>query len=362
MSGYDADDRCAACGAHIRAPHDPHCPQIREDATVLTITHTREAGTLIDGTERGDGTNVVLKANGWRFSRQLGSWYVPQSRDRAPKAWKITATADALRKAGHQVEVTIDDTARPAAVVEADRIARQADRADALAAKADRKAAAADAAHARHEAAVDRLPPGGEPIKVGHHSEGRHRRDLGRAWSTMGTAVEARREAEDAQAAATTAAATTGARYAPVTVGNRIETLRADIRKLERRLTAPVYDYDAGGYRQTTEAEQARRRARLEPQIAEARDSLAYWEQVRAEQIANGTVTAYGPDNVRVGDTVEVARGWWCPVVRVNAKSVTVRTDHGWTDRVPWHKVTGHRPAGQPPAEANPAADDPADG
>jgi len=357
VSGYDADDRCTTCGAHISAPHDPHCPQARKDATVLTITHTRQAGTLIEGTERGDGTNLVLKANGWRFSRQLGGWYVPQSRDRDAKTWKITATADALRKAGHQVEVAIDDTARPAAVVEADKIARQADRADALAAKADRKVATADAAHARHEAAVDRLPPGGEPIKVGHHSEGRHRRDLGRAWSTMGTAVEARREAEHAQAAATTAAATTGARYAPVTVGNRIETLRAEIRRLERAIERPVM-----GQRPPTDAEKAARGERLGPVIAENRDKLAYWEQVRAEQIADGTVTAYGPDSVAVGDEVEVGRGWWRRVVRVNAKSVSVETGYTWTDRVPWHKVTGHRPAGQPPAEASPAADDPADG
>lgn len=318
---------------------------------MLTITHTRQDGTLIDGTDRGDGTNVVLKANGWRWSRQLGAWYVPQSRDHAPKTWKINVTAAALRKAGHTVEVTIDDTARPAADVEADKIARQADRVEALAAKADHKGAAADAAYARHEAAVDRLPPGGEPIKVGHHSEGRHTRALERAWSTMGTAVEAERDAEDARTAAMTAAATTGARYAPVTVGNRIERLSADIRRLERDLTKPVWDPETG-YRPATDAEMERRRARLEPRIAEARDALAYWERVRAEQIAEGATTAYGPHNVAKGDAVQIGRGGrWTRVVRANAKSATVETDYSWTDRVPWHKITGHRPAGERPAE-----------
>ncbi len=133
---------------------------------MLTITHTREAGTLIDGTERGDGTNVVLKAHRWRFSRNLGTWYVPQSRDRAAKVRTIETTAAALREAGYDVQVTIDDTARAAAVVEADKIARQAARADALAAKADRKAGAADAAYARHEAAVERLPEGGSRSRL----------------------------------------------------------------------------------------------------------------------------------------------------------------------------------------------------
>lgn len=318
---------------------------------MLTITHTRQGGTLIDGTERGDGTNVALKANGWRWSRQLGAWYVPQSRDHAPKTWKINAAAAALREAGHAVEITIDDTARPTADVEADKIARQVDRVDALAVKADRKGAAADAAYARHGAAVDRLPPGGEPIKVGHHSEGRHTRALERAWSTMGTAVEAEREAEDARTAVATAAATTGARYAPVTVGNRIERLSADIRRLERDHIKPFWDPETG-YRPATDAEMERRRARLEPRIAEARDALAYWERVRAEQIAEGATTDYGPHNVAKGDVVQIGRGgWWTRVVRANAKSATVETDYTWTDRVPWHRITGHRPAGERPAE-----------
>ncbi|WP_144723455.1 DUF3560 domain-containing protein [Cellulosimicrobium sp. TH-20] len=310
---------------------------------MLTITHTREAGTLIDSTERGDGTNVVLKAHRWRFIRNLGTWYVPQSRDRAAKVRTIETTAAALREAGYDVEVTIDDTARLAAVVEADKIARQAARADALAAKADRKAGAADAAYARHEAAVDRLPEGGEPIKVGHHSEKRHRRGTERAWSTLGTAVHAQRDADAAQQAAATAAATTGARYNPVTVGNRIDRLAAQIRKYERELVALVYDPNTG-YRPATEHEQARRRRRLEPTIAEARDNLAHWESVRAQQIADGAVTDYGPHNVTKGDEVKIDH-WWRRVARVNAKSVSVETDYSWTDRAPWHEVTDHRAA-----------------
>jgi len=310
---------------------------------MLTITHTREAGTLIDGTERGDGTNVVLKAHRWRWSRNLGTWYVPQSRDRAAKVRMIETTAAALREAGHDVEVTIDDTARPAAVVEADKIARQAARVDALAARAERKAGAAAAAYARHEAAVERLPEGGEPIKIGHHSEKRHRRDTERAWSTLGTAVHAQRDADAAQEAAATATATTGARYSPVTVGNRIDRLAAQIRKYERELVAPVYDPDTG-YRPATEREQARRRRRLEPAIAEARDNLAHWQGVRAQQIADGTVTDYGPHNVAKGDAVKIS-GDWRRVVRVNTKTVSVETGYSWTDRAPWHEVTDHQPA-----------------
>lgn len=36
----------------------------------------------------------------------------------------------------------------------------------------------------------------GQPILVGHHSEGRHRKDLDRSWSAMGKSVEYSNKAE----------------------------------------------------------------------------------------------------------------------------------------------------------------------
>ena len=121
--------------------------------SALTITHTHAEGTLIDGSSRGDGSAEILKAQRWRWSRNLGSWYIPQSRDRRAKLPQINATAAALRAAGFTVELDIDDTYRPIACVEADKIARQAARVDALDAKADRKAGTAEAAWAADQAA-----------------------------------------------------------------------------------------------------------------------------------------------------------------------------------------------------------------
>lgn len=57
-------------------------PILGKEALMLTITHTRADGTMIDGTSRGDGTAPILKANGW--SRGLGTWCVPASRDPQP--------------------------------------------------------------------------------------------------------------------------------------------------------------------------------------------------------------------------------------------------------------------------------------
>ncbi|WP_130177105.1 hypothetical protein [Cryobacterium sp. SO1] len=85
---------------------------------------------------------------------------------------------------------------------------------------------------------------------------------------------------------------TTDARYNPVTVANRIETLGAELRKLERRITAQCYD-DTRGYIDAT-AEQIQARAtRLAPHIDEKRDQIAYWEAVRAAQVDSGKATGY---------------------------------------------------------------------
>ena len=81
---------------------------------MIAITHTPAAGTLLDGTAKGDGTNHILNSDGrrWRWSRTLGAWYLPRSRDAAPQTWLITTTAENLRAAGHTVTVTIQSGQR----------------------------------------------------------------------------------------------------------------------------------------------------------------------------------------------------------------------------------------------------------
>lgn len=310
---------------------------------MLTITHTHKAGTLIEGTSRGDGTAEVLKANGWRWGRSIGAWFVPQSRDRLPKGYVITRTSAALEAAGFEVAQQIDTTTRSAAEVEAGKIARQAERVDALDAKADRAAETAEAQWAKHERDVAALPQGGEPIKVGHHSESRHRNAINRAHNSVRRALDTQSEAEEVARRAEAAAHTTTSRYSPVTVANRIEKLGADIRREERAITAHVYD-DAAGFRRATDEEKAKRAERRAPRLEELRDQLAYWEQVRAEQIATGTATNYSPATVKKGDAVKI-RGHWRKVARANAKTVSVETGYSWTDRAPWAEVQDHQAA-----------------
>lgn len=311
---------------------------------MLTITHTHAEGTMIEGTARGDGSADVLKRAGWRWSRNLGAWYVRRSRDHAPQTAMIERVAEQLRQAGHEVTVQICDDRRTFVEVEADRIARESARAEALAAKAERHQQRADAADARADDAHHRLPPFGEPIKVGHHSEGRHRRDLDRADRTMRQAAEAHDDAKESARRARVAASSTGARYNPVTVGNKIAKIEAECRSLRRHLEG--YTTRGGLYAETFPPATGARRERIETDLAAAEDQLAYWRGVRAQQAKDGQIVAHDNTTISTGDAVKV-RGDWRRVVRVNAKSVSVETGYSWTDRVSYHEVQDHRPAAQ---------------
>ena len=314
---------------------------------MLTISHSAVDGTLIDGTSRGDGSGEVLRAHGWRWFRSIAMWGMRGSRDRAPRVRLIEMTADALLAQGFEVEISIDATVRPAVEVEADRIERQAERVAALEQKAERRSDRAEQAWKAEHRAVEALPPGGEPIKIGHHSEQRHRRALDTAHRRLGQAVSAENDARQAQRRAESAAATTEARYSPVTVKNRIDKLHADQRADQRERDGHERTLFVLGDTKQVEKfppAQGAYRELLENRIADREDQISYWEAVRAQQIESGKATNYGPDTISKGDLVQWSGGWYS-VVRVNKKSVTIPSIVGgsWTDTMPYHKLSGHK-------------------
>ncbi|OBG73985.1 MULTISPECIES: DUF3560 domain-containing protein [unclassified Mycobacterium] len=315
----------------------------------IEIVHSAAEGTLVHGTTRGDGTNTLLKAAGFRWFRTLGVWGIASSRDRQPNRYKIQRAADALRAAGHTVSVDIDDAHRPTAEAEADRAQRQEHRVDALNAKADRKAAAADAAWETERRAVEALPPDGQPILIGHHSERRHRNAIARAHEATRRAIDATDLAHHANRRAEAAASTTAHRYNPMTVKNRIEKLqaeqRADQRTLDghRRVVARSATHEyvdefgpaTGPYRDQVIARMAQRG-----------DEIVYWGGIYADLQASGVASTHSRDSIRKGDLIQY-RGHWYPVVRVNLKTVSVRLHDGasWTNTIGYHEITGHRSA-----------------
>lgn len=315
----------------------------------IEITHSAAEGTLVHGTSRGDGTNTILKAAGFRWFRTLGVWGIAASRDRQPNRYKIQGAAEALRAAGHVVAVHIDDTHRPIAHAEADRAQRQNRRAEALDAKADRQAAAAEAAGDAEQRAVQALPPGGEPIKIGHHSEARHRKAIARAHDATRRAIDASDEADAASSKAAAAAAGTARRYNPITVKNRLQKLEAEQRRDQRildgyrRVVARSATHD---YVDESEPATGPYREQVVARMTQRGDEIDYWTTVYAEQQAAGIASTYSRDSIAKGDMVEY-RGGWYRVVRVNPKSVSVQLHEGatWTNTIGYHKISGRRPA-----------------
>jgi hypothetical protein len=303
-------------------------------APALTITHSATEGTLIEGTYKGDGTAEILKRSGWRYSRNVG-WFVPQSRDRLPKTRIIGATVSALEEAGFTVTTEIDQSLRPTDEVEADRVARQAQRVEGLTEKAGRKATAADAAEAKADSLAKMLPLG-QPILVGHHSEGKMRRHFDRITSTTRASITATEEARESAERAAIAARTTDLRYAPRTVARRIERLEVEQRKFGRAIASYTE------LSEISEGQQAHLE-RLEVKNAELLDQITYWKGIRAEQISSGQAVEHSRDTIAKGDLVKYM-GEWHAVKRVNQKSVTV--DWGtWSPTVPYADVEGHKPA-----------------
>lgn len=281
---------------------------------MLTITHSPAEGTLIEGTSRGDGTAEILKTNGWRWSRQLGCWYVPRSRDQQPRSWVINATAEALRSASFEVSVEISTERRGIEEIEADKAARSEARVERLQERAQRRGAASDALYERASDMAAGIPFG-QPILVGHYSEGRDRRYRDRIQRTYRKAFDVQAEGDAAQRAADAASSHQRGRYGSITVGNRIERLEAELRAAQRS---------------NRSTEQAR--------VAE---ELEYWRGVRADQVASGEAVNYA-GVVRPGDEIRSGSRWF-RVVRTNRKSVTVQVGRV-TQTLPYHHIQGHRP------------------
>ncbi|SIJ22648.1 Domain of uncharacterised function (DUF3560) [Mycobacteroides abscessus subsp. abscessus] len=315
---------------------------------MLTISHSQAEGTLISGTSRGDGSAEILKntvnprtghGRAWRWSRNLGTWYVQRSRDTRANTALIEATKRALEGQGFTVAVEIDDTYRSAGEAEADKVIRQEDRVSALSAKAERKSVAAEGAWAAEARAVEALPPGGEPIKVGHHSERRHRRAIERAHDATRRAIDATNEASAVADRVKAAAQTTEFRYSPAVIRRRIGRLEADLRRFERArdgYTRTVFR-DSRGIKhvETHAAATGAYRERVLGEIDRLNDQIAYWQAELGNAAAAGA-QLWSADTVQVGDRIRYWTSEWDTVSRVNPKTVGLTERRG---RLPYDQI-----------------------
>jgi hypothetical protein len=323
---------------------------------VIVIAHTHAEGTLVHGTVRGDGTNLVITSvhDGWRFSHNLGTdgaWYLPHSQDRNADRARIQRLAAALRDAGHPVEVDIDDTPRPTVAVEADRAERAAGR-------AARYTELADTRHTDGHARLDHVRerraaiPLGQPVISPRYASFLHR--LGRADDAARAEIDV---GDHWQRRAQAAESTQRYRHNPRIITRRIERLEADLRRWQRARDTVASgglhgEYADGGEYAHTAADYL---ARAHTEIARLDEQIRHWRGVLAEMDATGVYRPWTREHFRAGDEALIL-GTWYPVVRVNAKSLTVpplillgqrrlREDGKdvWTDTAPYDKVHGRR-------------------
>jgi hypothetical protein len=329
----------------------PAADPVTEQVADLEIVHTPAEGTVLEGTRRGDGAIEALRAAGlrrWRWSRHVGEhggWYLPGTRDRVPPFGVIDHSAAVLRAAGFTVAVDVDAQPRAMAETEADRGMRLDERTGRLTARAERHAAAARGRHDAADQIRDTIPPG-QPILVGHHSEGRHRRALDRAENHERAGWEHDRLAALAAAGARTAAGHMGHREYPQVVAGRLERLGAERRRLQRQLDGHTRTFrrgDGSVYRVDEHPPaEGRSRKRLLVQAAHLDAQIRHWTALREAHRAAGRIDTVDWDQVHPGDLLQY-RGRWEVVRRVNTTTVTVVVAPGWNNKILKRGVTAHR-------------------
>jgi hypothetical protein len=331
-------------------PDEWYVPARKSDPDAdIVISHDHEDGTRLAGSTKGDGVLEIVSRHRFEWRRGAGIC-IRNSRDRFADLRSIDAAAEALRDKGWRVAVEVDDVWRPAAVREEARGARVTARVERRTARATRKFAEGDRRRAGSRTIAQGIPFG-QPILIGHHSEGRHRRALERIEAGYRAAFAAYDYAEHLASTAAGAEANEAAKHRPRAIMRRIETMEADRRRWLRSLE------DA----ERCEAVNQMRRLSLE--IEKVTEDIRYQRAKLGDLAESGAFVAWGPEHFQRGDLVNVG-GMWCTVRRVNKKSVSVPWIVGTmsgiesdaNDTVKWDRVHGRRrdglqldtPNGQP--------------
>ncbi len=322
---------------------------------MITVTLTAD-GTTADGTTRGDTAGPILKrAGGFMWSRNAGTWVHNRTWHYGTRDLKTRAAVAALEAAGIPCELIRADlaptvaTADDVAAREAGNAAWAVRRAERLEDLAERRAATADAGFARARE-MSSIIPLGQPILIGHHSERGDRNYRARIDRTETRALEAHREAEDAQRRADAAARSQAARESLPTTLRRIERLEAERRDVTRRLNGEGSHgrryMDDGTVRENVAAS-GEYAARLEVRATELDAELTYWRGHVATLEAAGervwTRADFAP-----GDWALVRGNRWMPVVKANPKNLKLQSDlMPWPLDYPYGDVRARRTAAE---------------
>lgn len=355
-AGVASQTEPAAAGSHSPARSTPMAPDTPDELAsppaaapvdvAATVEHSAE-GTLVHGTSRDDKATIqALKDNGFRWSRNLESWYLPRNLTHDTRDRKVAGLQAAL---GERVAVEIPDDGRRLTAAEKESATREraADRADRMGHRAEKLQSKAEAMQADTDRFFSSIPLG-QPDIVDTSAGRTFARQRQRMHDKDRRAHETAQAAEHAEAAAQRAQQAANGTDSVVTITNRIERNEALVRKVDRGLAGHqqaqgIIDKVGAEHPKVAAVGEHRlgvrspeRLAQLEQVKAEAVDAIAH---DRAKLEASGGVK-YGKHNVEPGDIIVSRSSGWVPVLRSNAKTATVPSGYSWTDTIPWPKVT----------------------
>lgn len=312
---------------------------------MITLTIDGDRAEL-HGSTKGDADEARVIVRPWVWSRSAGAYVLPRSLKPQTRAYWVSRTAQGLRELGREVEVNDSGERLTESERREARTERLEIRADRLEGAAERNGAEGERRWDAGRKILDGIPMG-QPVLVGHHSEGRHRRDLKRADDHMRKGIELEKVAQDqARRAENLRRALDNPEDLGV-VRRRIERNAADMRRLERTIEdhevaqriagTPLARKVAHVVREVSPGRLASitaERDRLAEAIELDRDTLKAREEAGDH--------AWNRADFRKGDKVV---GPWADgvVSRVNAKSLTVPHPFmsGHTVTVGYDEVTG---------------------
>jgi hypothetical protein len=296
---------------------------------LITISHSHADGTNLSGSRKGDGVFDIVRHHGFRSSPDVGL-YIRGTRDRDAPRHQIDAAAEALRQAGFEVTVDIDDQWRPAAVREAAAAERTDERADIYHQHADSAAGRRDAREAAAHQILDGIPAG-QPPMPDHHSyqADRNRRD--RALAHHDAARDENRTAAFYADKAAGVTAHADAKDNPRAIMRRIETLQASLRGWQRELAEAEQAGTSDSYQQ-----------RCRREITRLDEDITHQQEKLAARADSGEFVAWSPQNLAKGDVVRGEFGWYL-VTRVSKKSVSLDNGKDWPQRLTYDKIYGRR-------------------
>ncbi len=109
-------------------------------------------------------------------------------------------------------------------------------------------------------------------------------------------------------------------RTPPQAVAARVGDLEREVQKVDRSIAG--FSNHLGDTSRPADGDY---RSRLEVQRKTLLEQLRYWSEVRAQQLETSVAHAAGPTTIGKGDMV-LYQGRWHQVIRVNAKSISVRS------------------------------------